>query len=118
MNKKLLTISIEKHTQVNESESHCSIIEVFNEACVMKGARQCVVDHLRGESFTNWVQCSRCYSWYHCDCVGTVIDGMTDFVCCHNSVKLMAQKCKNYYKLRAVIIWPALAQKIWWWKWQ
>lgn len=58
------------------------IASSIREVCIFKGARQCMVNHLHGESDVHWIQCSRCSSWYHCACVGVTEQSFPSFACC------------------------------------
>lgn len=53
--------------------------------CVFKGAHQCMVKHLHGEDDVDWIQCSKCSSWYHCACVGVTGEILPSFSCCASS---------------------------------
>ena len=62
---------------------------VWNEICVMRGARQCMVEELHGQNIVKWIACSTCGSWYHDACVGISVDALPSanfrFSCCSGS---------------------------------
>ena len=58
------------------------IADSIREVCVFKGAHQCMVKHLRGDSDVDWIQCSKCSSWYHCACCGVTEESFPSFACC------------------------------------
>lgn len=66
-----------KHSNANSN---------WNDICVMRGSKQCIVDQLHGEDTVNWIVCSSCSSWYHDACVGICVNALpnSDFVfsCC------------------------------------
>ena len=77
-------------------QSHEKPLAFIDETCVMRASKQCVVEHLHGKEFINWIQCTSCHSWYHDACVGLSTDTLpTTFVfsCCsahqHNSSMLV-----------------------------
>ena len=59
-----------------------------DETCVMRASKQCMVEHLYGKEFINWIRCSSCHSWYHDACVGISTDMLPStfvFSCCSSS---------------------------------
>ena len=49
--------------------------------CGMIWMRQCVCEKIESEVL-DWVQCDRCYSWYHAVCTGMALSEDQQFTCC------------------------------------
>lgn len=66
-----------------------STLNAWKEVCVMRGARQCIVDLLHGESYVKWIECGTCGAWYHDAYVGLSVDVLPSadfaFTCCSGS---------------------------------
>ena len=41
-----------------------------------------MVDYLDGDEIVDWIQCSNCFSWYHCVCIGIQNLKIPEFQCC------------------------------------